>query len=391
MRVLTAVLLIGAAWLSNAADVERVDSTAGISRAVIAAQQPLVHTTQLLPLDASGQIVGKADARAQVSQALANLENVLKATGSGFARLVKVNVYVRAADVVPAVHQAFAQRFAKAAPAVCFVEGELAHSGALVSLDAVATTAKVPAQVECFTVKGVHAVPGGSHAAILPPGKRVYISGMASKGDVGVAAADTMKQLWSVLEFLKLRDAEVVQLKAFLTPMAKREDAERAMAALFAGRKVPPIIFVEWVSKVPIEIELIAAAGPEDKSADVIEYLTPPGVKASPVYSRVARINSGQTVFISGLYPKPGQSAPDQIRDIFGQLKSLGDKTGTNLRHLAKATYYVSADDTSAELNKIRPEYYDPARPPAASKAQVRGVARDTCRITLDMIAAQKK
>ncbi|MCA9099021.1 MAG: hypothetical protein KDA36_11565, partial [Planctomycetaceae bacterium] len=63
---------------------------------------------------------------------------------------------------------------------------------------------------------------------------------------------------------------------------------------------------------------------------------------------------------------------------------------GSDLKHLVKATYYCSHDSTSGALNAVRPDYYDPARPPAASKAIVPGVGHPERRITLDMIAVRK-
>ena len=57
------------------------------------------------------------------------------------------------------------------------------------------------------------------------------------------------------------------------------------------------------------------------------------------------------------------------------------------VKFLVKAPYYVSADEPSRQLNAQRPRYYDPKRPPAASKATVAGTGRKGRGITLDMIA----
>jgi enamine deaminase RidA (YjgF/YER057c/UK114 family) len=57
------------------------------------------------------------------------------------------------------------------------------------------------------------------------------------------------------------------------------------------------------------------------------------------------------------------------------------------LRHLVKATYYVSDDDVSRLFNELRPEYYEDGRAPAASKAMVPAVGFSGRTITLDMIA----
>jgi hypothetical protein len=55
-----------------------------------------------------------------------------------------------------------------------------------------------------------------------------------------------------------------------------------------------------------------------------------------------------------------------------------------------KATYYISTDEASAKLNQLRPRFYDPQRPPGASKAPVAGTGRAGKTITLDMIAVPR-
>ena len=54
-------------------------------------------------------------------------------------------------------------------------------------------------------------------------------------------------------------------------------------------------------------------------------------------------------------------------------------------------TYYVPDQDASDMLNKMRPEFYDPERPPAASKVMVHGVARSDRTLTMDMIAVGRE
>ncbi|MDB5264114.1 MAG: putative translation initiation inhibitor, yjgF family, partial [Adhaeribacter sp.] len=51
----------------------------------------------------------------------------------------------------------------------------------------------------------------------------------------------------------------------------------------------------------------------------------------------------------------------------------------------------VSGDQSSTHLNELRPKYYDPKRPPAASKALVKKVGMAGKSITLDMIGVVVK
>jgi len=225
-----------------------------------------------------------------------------------------------------------------------------------------------------------------SAASGLRAGPRLYISGQAEKAATPAeAAAKTIESLVKTLEHFGSNKSAVVQAKCFLTPMGAAPDVMDEFAKVFGKQKLP-LVFVEWKSDLPIEIELIAAAPPTAADAPAIEYLTPPGMKPSPVFARVVRINRGDVIYTAGLYAQKPGSGEEQVLSIFEQLQQILKETSGDLRHLAKATYYVSDDDASKQLNVLRPKFYDPLRPPAASKAMVPGVGMKDRSISIDMI-----
>jgi enamine deaminase RidA (YjgF/YER057c/UK114 family) len=366
------------------------DKETGTAQAVVVDPVALAHTSQLLPLDGVGQIVGKDKPAAQIDKVLDNLAAALREAGSGVDQAVKVNVYVRRASLIPDVHKALARRFpGDVKPAITIVEGVLPHPDALVAMDVVAISksdAREAKRSRCSSLAGSR---GGSHVAVLPAGPHVYISGQAGKGDdIHKATRQTMEDLRATLKHLSLNEGNVVQLKAFLNPMSAAGDVEKEIARAFGEQPVPPLVFVEWKYDLPIEIELIASAPPpKEKAAEPIEFLTPPGIKASPVYSRVARVNHGKLVYVSGLYGKSAGKAEAQVQEVFAALTQLLEKTGSDARHLAKATYYVTDEEVTNQLAALRQKYYDPRRPPAASKAKVMGVGIEGRTIAIDMIA----
>src|SRR5439155_25214559 len=175
-------------------------------------------------------------------------------------------------------------------PAVSYVVTRLAVADALVAMDAVAVAGeRRPAS-------------GGTKVAILPAGSRVYVSGQAERADsLAEATRKTLEALRVTLKHLGVEENQIVQLKAFLKPAIGAADVRAELAKFFGARPVPPVVFVEWDSPLPIEIELIAGGGPA-RSGEPVEYITPPAMRASPVFSRVARINRGPSVYLSGLY-----------------------------------------------------------------------------------------
>lgn len=355
--------------------------TGGVN-AVVTRGFALAHTAQFFGS-------GGNDAGKQTEQVLDNIAEALIAAGTTLQDVVKLNVYVARADVVRAVKTAISKRFPEdKRPAISLVEGSFMNTASLVAMDAVATTSKDPGGgvVSLMKSNSLSGAEGANHVGVLPIGTRVYVSGRAAReGTVAEATLATMVQIKDTLAFLDLGLEHVVHIKSFVQPIAEMDQAEEQIIEFFDGN-APPMAFTEWTSSNPIEIEVIAAS-PDEPQSTPLEYLMPPGDKPSPVFSRIAKLYHPSTVYVSGLWGSAGAESDKQIHEIFASLKQILSWAESDLNHLAKATYYPSEDDSSSMLNKIRPEYYDPKRPPAASKAIVSGTGFDGRTITLDMIA----
>jgi enamine deaminase RidA (YjgF/YER057c/UK114 family) len=359
---------------------------------VVEAAMPLVHTSQILPRDAQGKTIAPGRADAQAEALVGRLEPVLDRAHSGMSLLVKLNVYATNPEAIAAFKRVLAGRLPREhGPAVSFVAGALADPEALLAIDAVAavTGSGVPAGgVTPLSMVELAGQRTPAHVAVLPPGGRVFVSGQADPGPgLKQATRRTLEGLEQTLRSMGLDRSRVVQLKAFMNPMTEAAAVEREVAAFFGRGAVPPLVLVEWRSSTPpIEIELVAAAGPAT-GGEPVEYRTPPALKPSPVFSRVARVNGADLIYVSGLYGPPRTSGQEQVESVLDALGALAGRAGSDLKHLVKATYYVADDASSRALNELRPRYYDPARPPAASKALVAGVGLPGRSITIDMIA----
>lgn len=366
----------------------------GSSAAVVVPDVPLVHTAQFLALDAKGQIEGKDRLDVQLESVLNSLDIALIAEEARFANVVKINIVAADAGVAQKVSQALSIKFFQsrdAKPAVSYVTGKLRHPEALVAMDAVVMSKPTGRNdVNRTRIPERQGPDRLSHAATLPAGQKVYISGQAEKGqDIAEMTRKTMESLAATLRHLGLGLKDVVQVKSFVGPIAAVDDAEREIVAFFKDQPLaPPLVFVEWTTAPSIEIELIAsaAAAPVKQSA-AVEFITPPGMTSSPVFSRVARMAAGPTIYYSGLYGETDRNGEAETFEIFEQLGKLMGETGSDIRHLVKATYYVSTAEASTRLNERRLRIYDPQRPPAASKAPVAGTGLEGKTISIDMIA----
>ena len=361
------------------------EDSSGTSRAVVVRHSALAHTAQILPLDEQGTIVGRGDGERQIHRVMEGLALALREAGSDLDRAVRIHVYAARPEMVEAARNAFSRRWTgPAKPAATFVVGALAHPEALVAMDAVAAAPATPS-VRRARAAGLAGAPGSSHVAILPAGPAVFVSGQAAAGELGAATRKTLQGLRETLAEFGMKDEHVVQLKAFLKPMSDVAIVEKEIAGFFGERNRPPVVLVEWTLDQPIEIELVAQGTPSEGGPEGLRFLTPSGVKPSAVYSRLARVDRGNLIFLSGVY---GTGEPQgQVRGAFAALKETVEKAGSDFRHLVKATYYVSDGPTTDQLGKVRLEVYDPARPPAASKAGVRGIGVAGKTLTIDMIA----
>jgi hypothetical protein len=121
------------------------------------------------------------------------------------------------------------------------------------------------------------------------------------------AKGQVAPRLRATLRFLSLELSGIVQVKCFVHPMSKLDEVRKEMSAFFGKEAVPPLVFVQWQERSSIEIELIAAApNPKVKPIDTVDYLTPPGMTASPIFSRVCRINHGKRIYVSALFGNGG-------------------------------------------------------------------------------------
>lgn len=318
----------------------------------------LVHTRQLLGLD-NGQ--GDFGAKDLVGQ----LAGIARAYDSSLAKVAKLNLYISddSPEMARAIEAALSENWAEGRrPALTTVVTPLGD-GAKIAGDAVLAIDSSESSVSRFE----------REAALAPAGRDlIYVSGRAASGELAEATAGTMEQLFAVLAHLGSEPKDVVQVKAFIQPMSGWEIVEAEIEKSFGEAGAPPVVYVEWSSKSrATEIELIAAAPGQVQTSETVSYFTPPGDKASPVFSRVARVHADEVIYIGAFAGKQNASPEIEVRSLFETVGRHAKIAGTDLRHLAKATYYVSDDEVSAELNRLRPEYYDPARPPAASKVQV--------------------
>jgi len=91
-----------------------------------------------LPVKADGSHTATEGFEVQVRQALGNLLEILKASGSDPAQLLKVTVYIVGVENWPVFNQIYAEMLGSAKPARSVVPVPELHYGYLIEVDAIA-------------------------------------------------------------------------------------------------------------------------------------------------------------------------------------------------------------------------------------------------------------
>jgi 2-iminobutanoate/2-iminopropanoate deaminase len=99
----------------------------------------LLYISGQVAWDATGNIVGKGDVRAQARQTFANLRGVLQAAGGDLSNLMKITTYITKIEDFPAVAQARSEVFPGELPAsTLIVVKSLFHPDFLIEVEGVA-------------------------------------------------------------------------------------------------------------------------------------------------------------------------------------------------------------------------------------------------------------
>ncbi|MDF1814024.1 MAG: hypothetical protein P1V20_17605 [Verrucomicrobiales bacterium] len=321
------------------------------SYAVSAKRGDLIYTKQIV--SASGNHI----------DLIGELKRIADLCGASLTDVVKLNILIP--DTTPE-RQSAAEKMVTdhwpvgKTPAMMFIPGKI-PGGAALACDAVIA---VP-------TGGVEGKRGGSEYSIAPQVKDlIFASGRVGKGgSYRQSIPGAINQLLD--DYIKPQGSsrsDVVQIRAYVDDIDKVEEADEEIGKMFNGYSLPPVIYIEWARPGMVEIEMIATAPGRKETDEALTFSSPKDMKPSPVFSRVAILHAPEIIYMSGIVGGNVESPQAEVVSLFEELKKRSEAVGSDLRHLAKATYLVSDKEVDKAVSEVRPDYYDPARPPAASK-----------------------
>jgi reactive intermediate/imine deaminase len=99
---------------------------------------PMLFVAGIVAFDASGNLVGDGDIKAQTRQVLENIKELVFAAGGSLADVTKTTVYLTDFANYEGMNEVYREYFAEAPPARATVKVELFGPRLLVEIDAIA-------------------------------------------------------------------------------------------------------------------------------------------------------------------------------------------------------------------------------------------------------------
>jgi enamine deaminase RidA (YjgF/YER057c/UK114 family) len=358
-----------------------------LSQVVRVEDAALLWTGLLSPREASGQLLNPGDPIGQTRAILRQLRWLLEAAGGSLDQLLRLNVYAASPDVIPLVQVELSRSLSAHPPVATFVAGHLPGEGILVTMDAVAASARNEGQLLPVGHPEVYSPPKQTSAILLPAGEVLFLAGAVGQSDLSLADAianGLHKQIELATKLGSSAD-RIVQIRAFADLTSPPDLFYEQVRKVFADQPyLPAVVVAPWGRSGAPEIEVIAAGRPGFPiEPGWIEYHEPTG----KVFSRATRLNSRSLLFFAGMVSSQPGDAEIQARNIFEQLEYWLEQSGSDFRHLAKATYWLADRPATEALRKLRLQKYDPSRPPADSGFLAENIGYEGRCLNLDWIA----
>lgn len=344
------------------------------------------------PLLFTRQVFGEGqDDRAQISSAWNQLQSILRLGEASSDHMVRLNIVATDEKALAAAMGFLAEVFHRGMePATTYVVSPLPVQGARVALDAVVVPPRDFDSVARWETKDGAGI-NRTDASVTPIGGLVFFSGQPDKSPLPQGAANSLKALLATAEELGVKPADALQLRVFLQPAGAAQQVMEEVEKAFGKENTPPVVFTEWTASAPVEIEMIARLPQKQRTGEeVLRFHNPSGVKPSPVFSRVAIVESSKLLFFPTVVSGEATTADRQAADVFHRLEELLKSQATDWKHVAKATYLVTDKETSSAVDAIRPQYLDPQRPPAASKVTVHAIGQTGRTLSVDLVAVPR-
>ena len=312
--------------------------------------------------------VSPLNAKGLLSQQVRDaLKALLKSTGG--ATIVKLRALVAGSGDLRRVPAIVSETFTEKRlpiPAVSVIQvGALPMEGAQVVIESIAVAKKE-----------------------MNPLGLVFVAGQAGSSDaptvkVAPLAQKSMADLKTALNGAGAGPADVLRITCFCSSL---EDYAAVRAIVEPDYKRAALNFVQ-IQRAPFRgvVECEAVAKATRKIASRLQFENPPGLTASPNFSHLALVSAPRVV-LTGTQVAYGYQDSD-ARLAFQRLAKALEAGGSSVKDIAFAGFYPLSASIIEQVRRIRFEFFDKSRPPAATMLPFEGLPAMDAGFGVDVVA----
>ena len=379
--------------------------TSGVYSGAVTAHGEIVYVSgQLGCIDAAGKAVPGAagDVAREASQALQNLQEILRNAGSSLKQVCRVVIYLTDIAHYSALNTAYATALreagADAAPPAraCFAVAAL-PLGALIEIECTALVEGADRRVVGFKEGKLFsaAVVGGAASTVWTSGQLALEPGSGSLAlvgdDAGAQAAKALENMLTVLHAAGSSPAAIFRSTVFLTGIEQYGPMNSSYGSTLglvggsgAATSPPPSRAAFAVKALPlgglVEVMCVASSG------DGASNRTMPGMSASPVYSPAVTVPAGngrELIYVSGqvaLDPSnPGSKTLVGGGDVAAEMEkacenmvAVLEQVGSGAAWVLKTNIYCANMNDYGTINSVYKTFFHREGPPARVCVQVK-------------------
>jgi enamine deaminase RidA (YjgF/YER057c/UK114 family) len=295
------------------------------------------------------------------------LKALLKSSGG--ASIVKLRAFVAGSGDLRRVPAIVSETFTDkhlSLPAVSVIQvGALPMEGAQVVIESIAVAKKE-----------------------MNPLGLVFVSGQAGSSNtpalkVAPLAQKSMTDLKTALQGAGVGPADVLRVTCFCSSI---EDYAAIRGVVEPDYRHAPLNFVQ-LQRSPIRgvVECEAVAKAARKASAPVQFVNPPGLTASPNFSQLALVSAPRLV-LTGTQVAYGYQDSD-ARLAFQRLVKALDQGGSSAKDIVFASFYPLSSSIADQVRRIRFEFFDKTRPPAATMLPFEGLPAMDAGFAVDVTA----
>jgi enamine deaminase RidA (YjgF/YER057c/UK114 family) len=292
--------------------------------------------------------------------------------GARGATFVKIRAFVAGSGDMRRVRDIVSEMFTdrrQPLPALSVVQvGGLPLEGAQVVLESTAVARRPVNPNGLAFISGQAVTSPGPLDPVLPLAEKAIVNVGTAVRAAGAQPADVLRVTCLLSSLEGLGQIRAVMAKQFPPAVANYVQLRRAPAHAVA--------------------ECEAVARLRAKPAGPLLFLNPDGLPKSPNYSQLALVGAPRVVLSGTQMAFRFQEADARL--AFERLGKSLEEGRTSMRDVAFASIYPLSDSIAALVRKVRFDYFDKSRPPAATMLPFEGLPSMDASFAIDVVAIQR-